>query len=683
MALKTSSTRSFSNHSRDDIGKFLKDELALSTVSVTADTFLRFANLQTLWDSPDWNKMVAQLTDDETQRQLKKYWHGIPNETDEYKPFCDWIEHLITFISELPKEPIRKIGLFPSGNKQLACTPGFCFLGGEEVPGTKSAFKPDVACVSKDLEEFGDWFQVLVPMEFKERKSSSTRRGSSGTPSTSNQQTQDVSATPSTSHSRSGLKRSGRDDNEKAPQRKKARTSVAYPTRGFESLATTSSNPVGSPYSPTLDEIQLARYAMETFAAVGDRTHVFGLFVNLPVVSLWYFDRCGAVCSSALNIDSSEGFLPLLKFLSALVYMGDEALGFNPFFADSSATSPAGTRKCLQDLTVNIPDPNNASLKLIKELDRRTGLVGRATLVWKAQLRESGGGGGGTALDVQDQALNHIVWCFHGWEQPGATGSSQRARFGQPALPVVDDRALRHTVLEYLSPITKLSQPFHISSIGWNVMQAIRFLNDMQWFHRDISIGNMGFSVLPQCGGVLIKLHDFDLSKRRSSNSGAPHWTGTLPFMSTELLLNPKAEHKIGFEVEALMWTLLWIVRVYTDGADNHKVANHPLKNWFAGGNDLKTIAGVKLIHLEGFHGFTNEFYRELEKDMRGLATQWDDMRTAQRKDRRERGDLSLLSESVYGMPGFITIEDWMTGKGWNKPREPCSCGEHCVYSSS
>ncbi|KIO26883.1 hypothetical protein M407DRAFT_23827 [Tulasnella calospora MUT 4182] len=701
MALKTSSTRSFSNHSRDDICNFLKEELARSTELVTADSFLRFANLQTLWDSTEWSKMVTKLTDDETQQQLKRGWHGIPNETDQYKPFCDWVEHLIPFITELPNQPsARKIRFLPWGNKNLGCTPGF--LGGEEVPGTASAFRPDVVCIPSDVTDFGKWSQVLVPMEFKKKKSSSTARGNAA-PSTSGTPTLEVPPTPSTSHSRSDLKRSRPEDDESAGQEKKARTSTAYPTHRFESLATPSSSPAGSSHSPTLDDLQLARYAMETLAAVGDRTHVFGLVVKFPGVALWYFDRCGAVCTSALNLDTSEGFLPFLKFLSALVYMGDDALGFNPFFADSSNTTAAGIRKGLQDLTVNIPDYNDTSLKLLKELDRRTGLVGRATLVWKAQLRENGGESGGTARDVviksswqhsarkpeweilselheQDQARNHIVHCFHGWEQPGATGSSQRVRFGQPAAHIVDDRALRHTVLEYLNPITELSQPFHIPSIGWNIMQAINFLNDMQWYHRDISIGNMGFSIHPDCGGVLIKLHDFDLSKHHSSNSGAPHWTGTLPFMSIELLEQPTVEHKIGFEVEALIWTLLWIVRVYANGVDENKPADHPLRTWFTHGNNLESLAAAKMRYLQMLVGYTNEFYGELEVDMADLAFQWHDMRNDQLKERRRKNKPKLLSESLYEMPGFITIQEWMTEKEWNSPREPCSCGEHCVY---
>ncbi|KIO33716.1 hypothetical protein M407DRAFT_17332 [Tulasnella calospora MUT 4182] len=112
----------------------------------------------------------------------------------------------------------------------------------------------------------------------------------------------------------------------------------------------------------------------------------------------------------------------------------------------------------------------------------------------------------------------------------------------------VDDRALRYTVAEYLSPITELSQPSHTPHVGWSVLQAIKFLRAAGWFHRDISVGYIGFHLVFGCQGVIVKLLDFDLSKEIGSSSKASHGTGTLPFMSIELLENPTAVHVDGKE---------------------------------------------------------------------------------------------------------------------------------------
>ncbi|KAG8920786.1 hypothetical protein FRC01_000587 [Tulasnella sp. 417] len=475
MATEASSSHSLSLHAEGDIDNFLKDDLRLSTVSVTGDAFLHFASLQTLWDSPDWSEMVKRLAAEETQLQLKRVWDGIHNKTDQYRPFCDWVEHLVQFVTRLPREPTRKIRVVPSNDKSLECGPGY--LNGKEVPGTATAFKPDVVCMAADVAELNKWSQVLVPMQFKKGRSSSTT-SEGAVPRTSGSQNLLPPGTPPQFQSLDNSKRSKEGgDGKSDPQGKQSGISTTYRTHHFDPLATPSPRP--DRYYPTSDDIQIAQYAMETFAAVGDRTHVFALFVNGPNVTLWYFDRCGAVCASSSIITTPEGFLLFLKFLSALVYMEDDLLGFNPFFSDSSTTAPAGTRERLFGLTLTIPDSKNTTLTLQHVLERRTGLVGQATLVCKAELMKNGGEGRQARevviksswqhststpewhilneLHREEHARDHIVWCFRGWEQPGATASSQRAKFGEPTPSVVDDRALRHTVLEYLNPITQLS----------------------------------------------------------------------------------------------------------------------------------------------------------------------------------------------------------------------------------
>ncbi|KAG8920788.1 hypothetical protein FRC01_000589 [Tulasnella sp. 417] len=694
MNREISSSRSFSLHTKDDLNNFL---IAQSTVSVAAETFLRSAGLQTLWDTPDWVEMVGQIIVDQTQERLKKAWDGITNETDQYKSFCDWVQHLVPFITRLPREPARKIRFVPSNDKNLACGPGY--LNGKEVDGTATKFQPAVVCMADGVTELNKWSQVLVPMEFKKGTSSSATIASGNVtpafPISGSQVLLHPINLPS-SQSRDHLKRSREGGDESLPQGKKTKTSGPH---RFPSVATPTPTP--NRYTPTRADIRLARYAMETFAAVGDRTHVFAMLVARPDVTFWYFDRCGAVCTSALNINQSNNFVVFLKFLSALVYMNDDLLGFNPFFTNSSSTAPAGTREKLFGLTVTIPDSGGATLRLQEVLDRRTGLVGRATLVCKAELKENGGEAGQVQevviksswqhstytpewnilhqLHQNNQARDHIVWCFHGWEQTGATVSSQRAKFGEPMPSVVDDRALRHTVLEYLKPITELSQPFHIPSIAWNIMQAIKFLNENEWFHRDISIGNMGFSLRPECGGAVIKLHDFDLSMHHTSNSATSHWTGTVPFMSIELLSQTSAPHMIGFEVEALTWTILWIVLVYTNGEDKNPVADHPLKGWFSNTRTLKEIAETKAMHLTKSIGLTNDFYKDLNRELRGLVKEWRQMREDQVNERDKQNCDTLISEHVYGMPCFDTIQEWMKKQRWDEPRKACTCGKHCL----
>ncbi|KAG8950136.1 hypothetical protein FRC04_007991 [Tulasnella sp. 424] len=105
------------------------------------------------------------------------------------------------------------------------------------------------------------------------------------------------------------------------------------------------------------------------------------------------------------------------------------------------------------------------------------------------------------------------------------------------------------------------------------------------------------------------------------TSSGVPRWMGTLPFMSTELLRNPNAIHKVGFEVEVLVCTLLWIVRVHTEGEDSkHDVSNHHrLGNWFSNKYDLRDLAANKCFYLTENDDPTNELYKDFESEIRGL----------------------------------------------------------------
>ncbi|KAG8984059.1 hypothetical protein FRB90_005594, partial [Tulasnella sp. 427] len=130
---------------------------------------------------------------------------------------------------------------------------------------------------------------------------------------------------------------------------------------------------------------------------------------------------------------------------------------------------------------------------------------------------------------------------------------------------------------------------------------AIKFLKAQGLFHRDISVGNIGYEYLPPCHGAIVKLPDLDPSYH--------HRTGTLPLMSIVLLREITQEHKVGFEVETLSWTLMWIVRVYANGQDTSDVSNHPMRSWFTTKYEPNYKAAVKEDYLSARTTFTNEWY--------------------------------------------------------------------------
>ncbi|KAG9039014.1 hypothetical protein FS837_001078 [Tulasnella sp. UAMH 9824] len=561
----------------------MQTPIDVPTLSVKIDSFLHFAGLAELWNSAGWSTAINKIKNDNEQATLKTTWSQANSETSHSTAFCKWVDALITLLTRSQWHSQREVRFLPLGRTGVSSTPGFA--NGNVAPGPASRFQPDAICVLKEVTQFENWGQVLIPLQFNQKEPSQpSAEATRSASSTSSSRSSAIPAHPEPSSSQSCPNLNG-------------------------------------------DDVQLARYAMETPPAVGDRTHIFGMVVCHPEIVLWYYDRCGAVRSPKLNVDEPEDFLAFLKFLSAIIYMEDGVLGFNPLFTDTKADQGVRTHLC--DLSVNIPDREDLSLKLTKLLVRRTGLVGRASLVYRAELQRESKTEDVvlksswqhvtrksestilTALHSSSQTLDCIVGFVHGWEQQGTAGSSRRAMFGEPT-PVAHDRALRYTVTEYLNPLSELSKPFHIPHIGWSVLQAIKFLNDRGWFHRDIRVGNMGFAIVPECEGVLVKLHDFDLSKQRGSVSGTSHWTGTLPFMSIELLRSSQTEHMIGFDMEALLWTLLWIVRVYTDGKITFKVADHPLIRWFSN-DDLRVIASSKQDYLRDLENLTNTWYIRLD----------------------------------------------------------------------
>lgn len=189
-------------------------------------------------------------------------------------------------------------------------------------------------------------------------------------------------------------------------------------------------------------------------------------------------------------------------------------------------------------------------------------------------------------------------------------------------------------------------------------------------------------SAQPEAVFGLKWLSDFDVSKEIGTRSGALHWTATIPFMATDLLRNPNAVYKVGFDAEALVWTLLWIVRVYTKGEDKHAVPNHhPLARWSSSRYSFVDFAGIKEAYLRERADFTNEWYKELASEIGGLMLQWASIHFDV-WDRRHGQSSSAHAESLYGDEGLKRIETWMEGRCWSAPKKACSCepsdSAHC-----
>jgi len=92
------------------------------------------------------------------------------------------------------------------------------------------------------------------------------------------------------------------------------------------------------PPNLTADQLQLATYALECLAATS-RYFVTGIFIDKFDVSLWYFDRMGAIRTAAFKFNTTPQLLALVVF--ALSNCDPVHAGFDPNIIPPTPTEPS------------------------------------------------------------------------------------------------------------------------------------------------------------------------------------------------------------------------------------------------------------------------------------------------------------------------------------------------------
>ena len=128
--------------------------------------------------------------------------------------------------------------------------------------------------------------------------------------------------------------------------------------------------------------------------------------------------------------------------------------------------------------------------------------------------------------------------------------------------------------------------------------------------HRDISENNIILTNPNETGGFTGMLIDLDLAKViGSGRSGARHQTGTMEFMSIEVLLG--IDHTYRHDLESFFYVLIWLcARRGWDLCGNPKgrPKESVLTKWYTG--SFKDIARAKGgdMHVDGFEDILDEF---------------------------------------------------------------------------
>lgn len=235
----------------------------------------------------------------------------------------------------------------------------------------------------------------------------------------------------------------------------------------------------------THHQTQLASYALETISQVGNRSHVFGLYVEDTDASLWYYDRSGVISTKVFGL--RENLSSLSKFIVALSALNDEDAGFQKDFIppEENCAPP----KDLCDWKVKLEGGAEVTLKTI--LDSRYGIVGRGTLVYSGSIKWQDD-------RVEDDVVIKLAWQvvsrtaewefikhmgnsgvypkhflvrLHGTHEGAPLSDGFRGRLELP-VNSYEDRRLRIMVSERFKLIAELEDPADVKHGLWCVFEG-------------------------------------------------------------------------------------------------------------------------------------------------------------------------------------------------------------------
>ncbi|KIK35380.1 hypothetical protein CY34DRAFT_586747 [Suillus luteus UH-Slu-Lm8-n1] len=149
-------------------------------------------------------------------------------------------------------------------------------------------------------------------------------------------------------------------------------------------------------------------------------------------------------------------------------------------------------------------------------------------------------------------------------------------------------------IFRRLEPITTLSGP-EFRDAWWQIVVCHYMLWKSGVYHRDISPSKLMCYRLP-CGRVISVLNDYDLSSIQDDCARGNERTGTVPFMSINLLtlsaMDGAVDHMYWHYAESLIWVFVWVCLRYKNGRLRRK-RTLPLDRWL-GVNALTICASLK-----------------------------------------------------------------------------------------
>ncbi|TFY81074.1 hypothetical protein EWM64_g2936, partial [Hericium alpestre] len=268
-------------------------------------------NMQGLLDVSDFVKNVLGFDEQELKWQewtftppvsLYDKYAACKLEPSRYEPFCEMLEYALKqWDDNTNPERKRTIRLRPNRN-------------GKKIKGYKGYEKPNerdpdlfsVLPHETDDKIIIQWRGITIVVEFKKKGTRAADRLKALRETGHFASCPDPPLTVPKTSSRPKRKLHSVDEPNKAqktgPSSLPSSRINSQPNEPDVFFATGSTAVQdGSIPRATDDQIQLAGYANEMFASVGNRRYVTGIFVDDDKVSLWYYDRIGVVRSKEFS----------------------------------------------------------------------------------------------------------------------------------------------------------------------------------------------------------------------------------------------------------------------------------------------------------------------------------------------------------------------------------------------
>ncbi|KAF9492578.1 hypothetical protein BDN71DRAFT_1509366 [Pleurotus eryngii] len=364
----------------------------------------------------------------------------------------------------------------------------------------------------------------------------------------------------------------------------------------------------------TIDQTQIANYALECMASMVHRRWSIGVMVDNFWVTLWYFDRMGAIVTQPFDFAEEPWKLALVTL--ALGRCTPTQAGFEPLIlqpsGDTATDLPSFDRPISTVVGAEIMLPRDLT-KPSKEDPRFAitapplyvyrGVVGRGSIVypvtalggrfknhdlvakwsWPLEVRRREHELIGRLRKLGPFMQQHLPEVIEHREYSMDELDLPRCKIGSgEETSRYEARQLTIVILPRYNPLWELETVEKFKSVFIDLVECHYYaFHRGNVLHRDLSESNLMWTY-GQEKVPLGLLNDWDLSSLFEEGAAPPPITqcrtGTTPFMAVELLqmsVNPPI-HQYRHDLESFLYILIWAMVHYNLGSEELDILPDP-----------------------------------------------------------------------------------------------------------